>query len=416
MPSDAELIVHVLRRCTFGPTDAQLERFTGSRPTDVIDALLADEPRPAPPIRFRGGENDDDFDRALRWWIDRMGSDAGGLSERMVWFWHGHLTSSLEKALPRLMADQIHLLQQHALGNFRTLMQSITVDPAMLYWLDGSGSTASAPNENYARELMELFTLGRHSGAYTEADVEAGAKALAGWWVQDWDDENDQPLDEVTAFFEEEDALQGSVTFLGSRVRNASDVVDTVCDHPACAPFVAGKIHEYFVGAPPSQARRAELAEVFRFSGLEIRPVVEAVLRDPEFLDAVGNRPRSPLEWYFAFERLVQIDVEPWILEELGQLPMQPPNVAGWPDSERWLAGGAVITKAQIALDYSWDSETLGAGNQVDEVLRRAGLIDVSNDTRSALEAIASDDEIGRRERASLLHAAVAMSPEFNIT
>lgn len=413
MPTDAELIAHVLRRCTFGPTDQQMQRFARSRPTDVVEALLSDEPRAAPPIRLAGGE-DDEFDRVLRWWIDRMRSDAGGLTERMVWFWHGHLTSSLDKAQPRLMADQVELLRRHALGNFRTLMHEITLDPAMLYWLDGSGSTAQSPNENYARELMELFTLGRHSGAYTEADVQAGAQALAGWWVHDWNDDDDQPLDEVTVFFEEDDALRGSVTFLGRRVRNAADVVDAVCDHMACAPFVAGKIHEYFVGFPPSDARRTELGDVFRSSDLEIRPVVEAVLRDPAFLSTTGSRPRSPLEWFFGFERLVQIDLEPWMLEELGQLPMHPPNVAGWPDPQRWLAGGSVITKAQIALDHSWDSETLGS-DQVAELLRRAGLVDVSSGTLAALEAIARDDEIGRRERASLLHAAVAMSPEFNV-
>ncbi len=408
---DSTLRAHVLHRCTFGPSAERLAQLADATPREVIDDLLAApstvDTRP-PDV---ADESDDAYGRAIDWWLDIMRSPAAGLHERMVWFWHGHLTSGLEKCEPAPMVKQNALLRRHALGNFRTLLQEITVDPAMLFWLDGAESSAAAPNENYARELMELFALGRDAGAYTEADVRNGARALAGWWVEH---DEGAGLDRITAEFDHDLALRSSVTFLGRRVRTAAEVVDAVVDHPACAPYVAGELHEFFVGRPPDETRRTELAAVFRDNDMEIRPVVASILTDPSFLATPTGRPRSPLDWYLALERLTGERLDPWVLEELGQTPMNPPNVAGWPDPQRWLSGGAVIGKSQLALDLSWDTETLGDGDPVGEIIRRAALPGVSPTTRTALDRIAAAD-LGRRERSSLLHATVAMCPEFNL-
>ena len=145
----------------------------------LLEWALDAAPLPSDPEE---GIGEDDYDALLNGWIRQLRHPEAALHERLTWFWHGHLTTSTDKAsfVPALWRQQ-RLLRRHALGNFRDLLRDITTDAAMLVYLDGDGSVADAPNENFSRELMELFTLGR--GSYGEADVRAGARALAGWSV-----------------------------------------------------------------------------------------------------------------------------------------------------------------------------------------------------------------------------------------
>lgn len=395
--AEPALVAHLLRRLTFGPRPGEIDRYADGDPGAVVRSLLDAAPQePEAP----GLGTDDDYSVLLRWWLDVMSSPEAGLHERMVWFWHGHLTSSLRQASPLHMFRQHQLLRTHALGNFRALMQEITVDPAMLWWLDGAGSRAEAPNENYAREVMELFTLGR--GSYTEGDVAAAAIAFSGWWVDD----------DGIAQFDEAGGPQRPVELLGRRVASASEAIDVICDHDACAPFVAAKVHVALTGLAPDDARRAELGDVFRSSGLEIAPLVEAIATHDSFLDMSSPRPRTPVEWWIATQHLYATELEPWALDQLGQLPFEPPNVAGWPGHDRWISAGATFAKAAIAMDYAWDVGTLGDADPVGEVLAMAGLVDVSSETRDLLEQAARSVE-GRRDRATVLHALVVMTPEF---
>lgn len=303
------------------------------------------------------------------------------------------------------MYRQHELLRTHALGNFRTLLQEITVDAAMLYWLDGAGSYAGSPNQNYARELMELFALG-HGAGYTEDDVRNGAAALAGWWV---DGDNG---DEVR--FDPESAITEPVWFLDREVMSAAEVVDAVCDHPACPPFVAGVLHEHFLGFWPDPDRQAELAQVFADSGLEIRPLVESIVRHPSFLENRLNRPRSAVEWFVAVRRLFDLPIDWWPLDDLGQMPFSPPNVAGWPGSSRWLSVGATMGKAKVAYDNAWETATLDEGDPVGDLLGRAGLYEIGQATLDTLWNAAGSVE-SRRDRSTLLHALLVMAPEFSI-
>ncbi|MGD9796333.1 MAG: DUF1800 family protein, partial [Acidimicrobiia bacterium] len=166
---DRALVAHLLRRTTFGPFPGQVEALA-ERGIDVaVRSVLSANALQLDPPEFG---TDDDERVLVDWWLDAMANPAAGLHEKMVWFWHGHLTSSLDKAEVQLMWRQHQLLRKHALGNFRDLLQAITIDAAMLAWLDGNGSTSEAPNQNYGREVMELFTLG-HDGGYSEADVAA---------------------------------------------------------------------------------------------------------------------------------------------------------------------------------------------------------------------------------------------------
>ena len=402
MADDFALRAHVLRRLTFGPRPWQVSDLDGTSPADLVEQLLAAEPFvPDEP----GLGSDDDYSRLPAWWVATMLDERAGLNERMTWFWHTHLTSSLSKSSPLLMYRQNQLLRTHALGNVRELLQDITVDAAMLYWLDGAGSRAEAPNENYAREVMELFALGREGG-YTEADVKAGAKAFAGWWV---DGDNG---DEVR--FDPDAGPTEPVDFLGRSISSSTEAIDTICDHPSCAPWIAGAVHRFLTGERPDDTRQAELAAVLVDSGLEIRPLVENIVRHPSFFELRMNTPRASLDWFLAVRRLYDAEFDFWPLDGLGQLPFSPPNVAGWPGTARWSTVGVALGKAQLAYDQCFDTATLDEGDPVGDVLARAGLYEVSDATRSVLdEAATSADD--RRARSSLLHALVAVSPEFSI-
>ena len=395
-------IAHLLRRTSFGPHPGQVEALVSGGVKGALDAVLA-----AAPLRPEPAElgTKDDYGQLVRWWLDVLSKPEAGLHEKLVWFWHGHLTSSIEKTSPLAMWRQHQLLRTHALGNFRTLLQQMTVDAAMLGWLDGDGSVAESPNENHSREMMELFALGRGAG-YTEADVHAGAVALAGWYV---DDKSDKVV------YDAESGPTAPVTFLGRTVREAAEVVDAVCDHEACAPYIAGKLYTWFHGVAPDAPTLGALATQFRDSNLEIAPLVAAVLRDPAFFERRTNRPRVPIEWFVAANAVLGTTTEDYdVLEQLGQEPFSPPNVAGWPGGPRWQSASAALARARYAWEASDDSEVVSTSDPVADILTKASIYEPTDETIAALrQAVASVE--GRRDRASVLHALVVTCPEFSV-
>jgi len=266
--TDEVLVAHLLRRTGFGPAPGAVESagVYADALAAVLDSAVDDGVEMPDP-------NADDSVPAVLWWLRRMRTTPAPLHEKMVLFWHSHLPSSADKASADMLARQHNLLRRHALGNFRTLMHGIVRDAAMLEFLDSAGSTVEAPNENLARELMELFTLGR--GHYTQEDVRAAAKALAGFTV-DWDSE--------AVGVDEEAANDSQLTILGvSDTFDAERLVDVICDQPACAEFVAGRLYRFLVGVPAPELRLAQIAERFRAADLEVGPLVEEILTVPEF-------------------------------------------------------------------------------------------------------------------------------------
>jgi uncharacterized protein (DUF1800 family) len=171
-------------------------------------------------------------------------------------------------------------------------------------------------------------------------------------------------------------------------------------------------VYEYFVGTEPDDGLRASLAADFVASGHEIRPLVEAVIRHPSFLEHRLNRPRNGVEWISATQGFLGVSFDQWQFDQLGQTPLVPPNVAGWPGQRRWVSAGATFAKAQMAWDNSWDTPTLESDDPVSEW--KASLHEVSDITRNAMYA-AIDSVEGRREQSTVLHALVACCPEFNL-
>jgi uncharacterized protein (DUF1800 family) len=410
MPDDA-LIAHLLRRTGFGPHPGQVAALAPSGYQGALAAVLKAEPMPITPPKL--GNKDGDYQPLISWWLGRLAQPEAGLHEKMVWFWHGHLTSSIDKSDAVTMVRQYELLSTRAMGNFVTMLKEISVDAAMLGWLDGNGSESDSPNENYGRELLELFTIGRtRNGAptYTEADVRAAAYAVSGYVV---DDKRD-----FRVGFHTEVGPQRAGELFGRPVNDVNSVIGAVASHEAFAPFIAQKLYAYFHGARAPESVVAELAGVFRSAGFEIRPLVEAILRHPTFVTNQRTRPRFPIEWAVAANAVLgrdatkSYDETHYLLETLGQIPFQPPNVAGWPLSMRWLAAGATMTKAAYAWDRANDTEVVSTADPVAWVLERASLYDVSDTTRAAMTTAAAKIET-KRERATVLHALALSSPEF---
>lgn len=413
VPEEA-LVAHVLRRTGFGPHPGQVDEWVARGGADaVIAAAIEDTDTAAVPelsFAFDDDKQYETIEQAVQWIISAQQDPAASLHEKMVWFWHDHFATSIDKVdFGRAMWEQHLLLRQHALGNFRDMCQAITVDRAMLIYLDGDGSTADAPNENYARELMELFTLG--PGNYTEDDIRAGAKALAGYWLN-YDNE-------LSLEFDEDSAYQGTLTFLGQRGQfRAPEIVDIVCDQPACPEFIAAKLHKYLVGVDPSPERRRELARVFRDSNLEIRPLVAEILTDPSFLETRMSRPRYPVEWLAAARAVVGLPEEPtiWRYEEMGQVPWRPPNVAGWPPGNRWLAADQMLHKLSILQWTDTDPSMVDPEDPVGSILRRCSLWEVSQTTRDAIQkSIDTALETGDDWYAALALITAVASPEFSL-
>ena len=257
------------------------------------------------------------------------------LVERMALVWHDWFATSREGVdSARLMLRQNQLFRRQGLGSFAELVAAVTADPAMLVWLSGTENTRWSPNENYARELMELFTLGAGRG-YAERDVRQQARALTGW-RNDWS----RNLGPVRFRFDKERHDTGVKTIFGHRGRYDWRDSGRLCVHHRLHPsFFVTKLWSYFIPVPPKASTKRSLERLYVRSGHEIRPVVEAILRHPALYE--GPRMVKPPVVYLAgllrsLKRGVDTDSWTWLLSLAGQQLFYPPNVAGWDDT-RWL-------------------------------------------------------------------------------
>jgi len=405
-----QLIAHVLRRTTFGPFPGQVEAMAPMGVSGVIDEILS---RPPVSLANPPDLSNDSSDAPVKWWLDQMNDREAGIHEKMTWFLHGIVTISHDKVFWWAVEWEAHkLLRKHALGNYRTMLKKLTVSPAMLVYLDGSWSTVQGPNENYSRELQELFSIGQP--LVTEQNVRNGALGLAGWYV-DWETATAHFIDEPWASLRSNQ----KVRFLGKQVYRYNEVVDAACDHPAMPRFIAAKLWYQLVGTKPSAARLDALAATYRASNLSNRKLVEAIVRDPVFLQKRFTRPRYPVEWVVAAmtamgmgtDRQRQVD----LLWEMGNLPFYPPSVAGWPVGLRWLSPAMALIKAAAAVDSPAIAEVADAPDPIAAALRRCSIYEVTDRTRSALQLVVSgpDKLTNPTKRAKVLLALCLASPEF---
>ena len=333
------------------------------------------------------------------WWLDRMVRSNRQLVERMTLNWHDWFATSrsgVDKA--QLMLDQNKLLRTNALGNFGTLLTRITTDPAMLLWLSGSDNNKWSPNENYGREMMELFTLGADRG-YTEQDVREQARALTGW-RNDWDDGVGPHNFRYDAKFHD----AGPKRIFGKSGRFTwHDSVRLCLEHRSHPSFVVSKLWSYFVPTAPDAKTAKALAAMYVNGRRATRPLVEAILMHPDFYN--GPRMVKPPVVYVAgmlraTGRGIDRDDWSWICDLAGQVLFSPPNVAGWDEQRwldtasfrgRWLAANTVLEGLALDPDASSAAAMDPADGAVEAAIAFWGNPSVSQATRVALTRFAAD-------------------------
>jgi len=338
-PFGREQAERLLWRAGFGPRKGEAKALARLG----LDAAVRSLTRPGVE-RLLGPAPRDDKGRALApadawghdhlWWLDRMVRTSRPLVERMTLVWHDWFATSLAGVgSQKLMLNQNALLRRHSLGTFDALLREITKDPAMLLWLSGTENTKWSPNENYARELMELFTLGAGRG-YTERDVREQARALTGF-RNDWR----RGAGNVNFRYERGRHDAGVKRIFGTTGRfDWQDAVRLCLRHPKHAPFLVEKLWGYFVPVAPDTGTRRSLEALYR-KDFQVRPVVEAILRHPALY--TGPRMVKPPAVYTAgllrgLGRGVDTQAWSWLASGTGQRLFMPPNVSGW-DDERWL-------------------------------------------------------------------------------
>ena len=349
---DARRAAHLLRRAGFGGSPEEVARFAALPMDRAVDALIHFADTSALPVapqlsadRMARREN---AVALMQWWIGRMIATPAPLQEKMVLFWHGHFTSAYEgKGITGPdMLGQNQLFRANALGNIRDLALAVSHDPAMLKYLDNRANNAKHPNENYARELMELFTLGL--GNYTEADVRESARAFTGYTL----DRDDQFV------FNQRIHDDGVKTFLGRTGNfNGDDVVAIIFQQAACAKFFATKLLEFFVYDDPEPQLVESFAAVLRQHDFALEPAMSMLLRSNVFYSDRAYRAlvKSPTEFVVGTFRLLGLSteaVEPVVLAamtRMGQRLFFPPNVKGWDGGAAWINSGTLLTRENFA-------------------------------------------------------------------
>jgi len=340
-PLSARQAERLLWRAGFGPKPGDVARAVAMG----LDAAIAELVHPAGEAVLNGPAPHDGDGAALQpydlwghdhlWWLDRMVRSSQPLVERMALVWHDWFACNRDKVQVDLMLGQNALFRRSALGSFANLLRDVTVDPAMLTFLDGIDNRKGAPNENYAREVMELFTLGADRGAYTEDDIRQAAKALTGWRA-DW-------ADGTGLYNFRFDATRHDTTTktIFGKAGNWSwqDVCDLCLQNPLHASFFVTKLWSYFVPVPPDGPTQATLQAAYVGSGYQVAPVLELIFRHPVFLDGPAM-VKPPVVANAGLLRAIgrSIDIEDWawLSGETGQMLFEPPNVSGWDDA-RWM-------------------------------------------------------------------------------
>jgi len=341
-------------RAGFGPTPGQIEALVGQPSQQVVFSLT----RPSGPATLTGPEPVDEEGNPLDpanawgedhcWWLDRMLRSDQQLVERMTFIFHDWFANSNSQVnSQQLMLDQNNLFRSMALGSFHDLFLAVTTNPAMLLFLNGTSNNRWDPNENYAREMMELFSLGADRGAYTEDDVREMARALTGW-RNDWSAE----LGNYNFRFDPSYHDSGQKTVFGQSGNwNYEDAVRLCVSHPLHASFFVTKLWGYFIPTAPSEATLASLQGLYVSSGYSIRAVVEAILQHPDFYE--GPELLTPPVVYNAgllrsISRPIDTTSWAWLSANAGQQLFYPPNVSGW-DFTRWLDTSTAKARWEMA-------------------------------------------------------------------
>jgi uncharacterized protein (DUF1800 family) len=422
----------VLRRAGFGVTGQQVDAVATQDWPRYLDAALSADPEAdpgavatpmptPPPLRGPGKKASVDvrkeFNQLLSgemtelsgWWFRRMIAVQQPIHEKLTLLWHNHFATSAQKVrVAAHMAAQNQKLRSLSLGDFRKLAYAMLTDAAMLRWLDAQTNTAKAPNENLAREFMELFTLG-HGDGYTEDDVREGARALTGWVIR--------PGGETTMVPRRHDHTAKTI-FGVTRNFDAEGFCDLVLAQPKSPQYVAGRLWQQLASdTPPSPQALDRLVTAYG-PGRNLRALTRAILTDDEFVGSRAATVNTPVEWLVGVIRTLRVPVDTparlkmadAALKSLGQRPFYPPDVGGWPHGRVWMstASADVRMRAASQMARNGDLSTIedtAARDRIDAVGYLIGIGAWSDRSVAALEPLA-------RSPVQLVAAAVN-TPEY---
>jgi uncharacterized protein (DUF1800 family) len=410
--SESARVMQVLRRTSFGYTAAQLDSALSEGFSKTVDRLL--ETRPVePPVLAAAGTPGGRFavGQLQQWWLDHMLGTTTPFAERMTLFWHGHFTSDYRKVGDEnFMYWQNLTWRRMSMTDLRSMLLQVTSDPAMLKYLDLAQSTGQSPNENYSRELMELFTMG--AGNFTEQDVRQSAKALAGWQVPPPDSFATVVVDKATnvtrklpvysaqksGVFNSKRAFNGNVTFLGKTgTLDTQGVIDRILAQPSTAVYVAAKVARHFITAQPDAAYVKNLADTFRRSKYDMKTLMRAVFTSPQFNSAQSYRTlvKTPTEFMLhAGQALGAPNLSKLVAGAgagMGQSLFDPPDVNGWPTNDSWISSNTVVARVNFVtavmnqVKKSLPSASNAPGTHLDGVLspQTAKLLNQAADDRA---------------------------------
>ena len=437
---DIALMAHLMRRAGFGTTREELEQRVAKGYEETVEELLHPETQPPweEDLARRhhiGARYGNGLPETQGWWLQRMVSTKRPLEEKMTLFWHSILCSGNAKVdHPQTMQKQIEMLRHHCLGNYRDLLSDLARDPAMIIYLDNRDNHKGAINENWGRELLELFSMG--VGNYTEDDVKEASRAFTGWTHKPF-----PPLYPYQRYFLEfeyrpEDHDDGEKVFLGQRGNfNGDDIIEIVARHPATARFIARHLYNFFVADEPQVpawphtlprdgAAVNILADAFLQPKYDIRSVMRVLFNSDFFKDESVwyAKVKSPAEVVVGTLRLVgdyttpKPGIDDLVIQAgyMGQLILNPPSVEGWHSGKEWINSGSLSSRVNFVADRVGDTSLPGvqsiitrletkSGHMspaefVDGCLELMGPLTVSDETRSALIAHAEQGGELRRD------------------
>ena len=382
--TELDLLAHLFRRAGFGATRDELERATVDGYEATVERLLHPEAAPAldEELIFRYYPDSKEarvVDSAQMYWVYRMINTERPLEEKLALFWHGLFATGYSKVEnARTLQDQIAMFRANCLGSFRTMLVALSRDPAMIFWLDNQQNTSDVHNENYGRELLELFSMGR--GNYTEDDVKACARAFTGWGLEttipgfqpygrfDWQFKFDAKQHDYT----EKELLGERGTFDGE------DAIDVIVRQPATARFIATRLFTFFAADTSDEATIADLANVYLQSQYDIRAVLRSLFLSPFFRSeqAYYGKVKSPAEYVTGVMRFVGDFQYPSFgireiakeTEYMGQSLLNPPSVEGWHTGQEWIDTGILVERVNFAASQVGDVTKPGVARTVERI------------------------------------------------
>ncbi|HBN76898.1 MAG TPA: hypothetical protein DD473_13985 [Planctomycetaceae bacterium] len=369
-------VAHFYRRCGFAANPEMLQSGLQKSPLQLASEQISNRQESSQVEQVsaslaRSVLATADAKNLPAWWTHRLLNTSAPLLEKMTLFWHGHFATGAEKVKDaQLMFDQNQILREHALGNFGSLVHAISQDPAMLIYLDSASNRKVHPNENFAREIMELFVLGE--GNYSEKDIRELARCFTGWEIR-----RDQfYFNRFQHDFDEKIIFNDTGTFTGEQG------VDLVLEQPAGAEFVVGKLMQFFIADEGLQHPELiqPLASQFRDSGLETGALLETMLSSNLFYSdyAMGRKIRSPVDFAIgllnAFEGTTNLLELNRGLDELGQRLFYPPNVKGWEGGRNWINSSTLLARANLMQSLLVRDETRFGGGSLSQYCKTHGV------------------------------------------